>query len=128
MAVPPDADLAVLAEVQGVLIEVLEMRNSELSEQVACLEERLARLARLERLVSRNSGDSSMSGGQPSNRAATTYPPRRRSPSAFTPATCPAYAASRTPGIGCTAVTERVTRSTSRVRAIPPGAAARRRA
>ena len=56
MTVPPD-DLAVLAEVQGVLIEVLETRNSELSAQVAGLE---ARLARLERLVSRNSGNSSM--------------------------------------------------------------------
>ena len=39
------------------LIEVLETRNSELSAQVAGLEERLARL---ERLVSRNSGNSSM--------------------------------------------------------------------
>jgi hypothetical protein len=52
VTVPPDDDLAVLAEVQGVLIEVLEARNSELSAQVAGLEERLARL---ERLVSRNS-------------------------------------------------------------------------
>jgi transposase len=57
VTVPPDDDLAVLAEVQGVLIEVLEARNSELSAQVAGLEERLARL---ERLVSRNSGNSSM--------------------------------------------------------------------
>lgn len=57
MTVPPDDDLAVLAGVQGVLIEVLEARNSELSAQVAALEERLARL---ERLVSRNSGNSSM--------------------------------------------------------------------
>jgi transposase len=56
VTVPPD-DLAVLAEVQGVLIEILETRNSELSAQVAGLE---ARLARLERLVSRNSGNSSM--------------------------------------------------------------------
>jgi hypothetical protein len=39
------------------LIEVLEARNSELSVQVASLEERLVRL---ERLVSRNSGNSSM--------------------------------------------------------------------
>lgn len=54
---PPGDDLAVLAEVQGVLIEVLETRNSELSAQVAGLEERLSRL---ERLVSRNSGNSSM--------------------------------------------------------------------
>jgi transposase len=57
VTVPPDDDLAVLAGVQGVLIEVLEARNSELSAQVADLEERLARL---ERLVSRNSGNSSM--------------------------------------------------------------------
>ena len=57
MIVPPDEDLAALAAVQGVLIEVLETRNSELSAQVAGLEERLARL---ERLVSRNSGNSSM--------------------------------------------------------------------
>jgi hypothetical protein len=57
VTVPPGDDLAVLAEVQGVLIEVLETRNSELSAQVAGLEERLARL---ERLVSRNSGNSSM--------------------------------------------------------------------
>ena len=57
MTVPPGDDLAVLAEVQGVLIEVLETRNSELSAQVAGLEERVARL---ERLVSRNSGNSSM--------------------------------------------------------------------
>jgi transposase len=57
VTVPPDEDLAVLAEIQGVLIEVLETRNSELSAQVAGLEERLARL---ERLVSRNSGNSSM--------------------------------------------------------------------
>jgi hypothetical protein len=57
VTVPPDDDLAVLAGVQGVLIEILETRNSELSAQVAGLEERLARL---ERLVSRNSGNSSM--------------------------------------------------------------------
>jgi transposase len=57
VTVPPDEDLAALAEVQGVLIEVLEARNSELSALVASLEERLARL---ERVVSRNSGNSSM--------------------------------------------------------------------
>jgi len=50
----PDDDLAVLAEVQGLLIEVLETRNEELSGRVAELEERL------ERLLSRNSGNSSM--------------------------------------------------------------------
>jgi transposase len=53
----PDEDLAVLAEVQGVLIEVLETRNAELTAQVADLAERLAKL---ERLVSRNSGNSGM--------------------------------------------------------------------
>jgi transposase len=53
----PDDDLAVLAGVQGVLIEVLEARNAELAAQVADLAERLARL---ERAVSRNSGNSGM--------------------------------------------------------------------
>src|SRR5487761_1047300 len=60
----PDDDLAVLAGVQGVLIEILETRNcdlearnSELTAQVADLAERLARL---ERAVSRNSGNSGM--------------------------------------------------------------------
>jgi transposase len=53
----PDDDLAVLAEIQGLLIEVLETRNEELSGRVAELEERLERL---ERLLSRNSGNSSM--------------------------------------------------------------------
>lgn len=56
-AVALDDDLAVLAEIQGVLIEVLETRNGELSGRVAELEERLARL---ERAVSRNSGNSGM--------------------------------------------------------------------
>lgn len=37
VTVPPDDDLVALAEVQGVLIEVLEMRNSELAGQVADL-------------------------------------------------------------------------------------------
>ena len=53
-----------LAEVQGVLIEVLETRNcglearnAELAAQVADMAERLARL---ERAVSRNSGNSGM--------------------------------------------------------------------
>ena len=46
-----------LAGVQGVLIEILEARNAELSVQVADLSDRLARL---ERLVSRNSGNSGM--------------------------------------------------------------------
>ena len=49
---PPDDDLAVLAGVQGVLIEILEARNSELAAALAAVEERLARL---ERAVSRNS-------------------------------------------------------------------------
>lgn len=52
-----DGDLAVLAEVQGVLIEVLEARNSELTALLTGLEERLAKL---ERAASRNSGNSSM--------------------------------------------------------------------
>jgi hypothetical protein len=56
-AVAPDDDLAMLAEVQGVLIEVLETRNAELAVQVTELAERLARL---ERVVSRNSGNSGM--------------------------------------------------------------------
>ena len=56
-AAVPDDDLAVLAEVQGVLIEVLETRNAELAATVAELAERLARL---ERAVSRNSGNSGM--------------------------------------------------------------------
>ncbi len=62
--VPPADDLAVLAEVQGLLIEVLESRNAdlesrngELARQVADLAERLARL---ERAMSRNSGNSGM--------------------------------------------------------------------
>ena len=38
MAAPADDDLAVLAEIQGVLIEVLEARNGELSGRVAELE------------------------------------------------------------------------------------------
>jgi transposase len=53
----PDEDLAALAEVSGVVIEILEKRNAELSSQVEDLEQRLARL---ERLVSRNSGNSGM--------------------------------------------------------------------
>ena len=57
MAAPADDDLAVLAEIQGVLIEVLETRNAELAVQVTELAERLARL---ERAVSRNSGNSGM--------------------------------------------------------------------
>ena len=56
-AVPPDDDLAVLAEVQGVLIEVLESRNAALEALVADLTERLAKV---ERAVSRNSENSSM--------------------------------------------------------------------
>jgi hypothetical protein len=56
-AVAPDDDLAVVAELQGVLIEILEARNAELTAQVTDLAERLAKL---ERAVSRNSGNSSM--------------------------------------------------------------------
>jgi hypothetical protein len=63
-AVAPDDDLAVLAEVSGVVIEILEarnadleVRNAELAVQVTDLAERLAKL---ERAVSRNSGNSSM--------------------------------------------------------------------
>jgi transposase len=47
----------VLAEVQGALIEVLESRNAALEALVADLTERLAKV---ERAVSRNSGNSSM--------------------------------------------------------------------
>ena len=57
VAAPADDDLAVLADVQGVLIEVLEARNGELSGRIAALE---GRLARLERALSRNSGNSGM--------------------------------------------------------------------
>jgi transposase len=53
----PDGDLAVVAELQGMLIEILETRNAELTAQVTDLSERLARL---ERAVSRNSGNSGM--------------------------------------------------------------------
>jgi len=53
----PDGDLAVVTELQGMLIEILEKRNAELTVQVTDLSERLARL---ERAVSRNSGNSGM--------------------------------------------------------------------
>ena len=53
----PDGDLAVVAELQGMLIGILETRNAELTAQVTDLSERLARL---ERAVSRNSGNSGM--------------------------------------------------------------------
>ena len=60
----PADDLAVAAELQGMVIGLLESRNAdlearneELAGEVADLRERLARL---ERLVSRNSGNSSM--------------------------------------------------------------------
>jgi transposase len=53
----PDGDLAVVAELQGLLVEILETRNAELTAQVTDLSERLARL---ERAVSRNSGNSGM--------------------------------------------------------------------
>jgi hypothetical protein len=54
---PPIEDLAVLAGVYGVLVEVLENRNAKLTAQVADL---TGRLEKLERLVSRNSGNSEM--------------------------------------------------------------------
>jgi transposase len=61
---PGDDALEALAEVQGVLIEVLEARNASLEGQNAALQERLAeledRLTALERVISRNSGNSSM--------------------------------------------------------------------
>jgi hypothetical protein len=57
-ASPPESDLAMLAEVSGAVIEILESRNAELQSQVGDLAERLAKL---ERLVSRNSGNSGMS-------------------------------------------------------------------
>jgi hypothetical protein len=53
----PDGDLAVVAELQGMLIEILEKRNAELTAQVTDL---AGRLAKLERAVSRNSGNSGM--------------------------------------------------------------------
>ena len=53
----PDGDLAVVAELQGMLIEILEKRNAELTAQVADLSERLVKL---ERAVSRNSGFSEL--------------------------------------------------------------------
>lgn len=52
-----DDDYAVLAGVQGVLIELMEERNASLEAQVGVLEERLAKL---ERALSRNSGNSGM--------------------------------------------------------------------
>jgi transposase len=62
--VPPADELAVVAELQDVLIEILESRNAdlesrngELAGRVAELEERLAKL---ERALSRNSGNSGM--------------------------------------------------------------------
>ena len=81
--VPPAYDLAVLAEVQGLLIEVLESRNAdldtrngELAGQVADLAERLARL---ERAMPRNSGNSGMapsSDDLPGKTPPTTKPKR----------------------------------------------------
>jgi hypothetical protein len=48
VAVPADDDLAVLAELRGLLINVLEPRNGELSGRVAEPEERLTRVKRLQ--------------------------------------------------------------------------------
>jgi hypothetical protein len=63
VAVPAD-DLAVVAELQELLIGVLESRNADLETRNGQLTGRVAeleeRLARLERLVSRNSGNSGM--------------------------------------------------------------------
>jgi transposase len=63
-AAAPDEDLAALAEVAGVVIEILETRNSDLearnAELTAQVTDLAERLARLERAVSRNSGNSSM--------------------------------------------------------------------
>jgi transposase len=60
----PADELAVVAELQGLVIEALESRNSDLETRKVELAGRVAdlegRLARLERLASRNSGNSSM--------------------------------------------------------------------
>jgi hypothetical protein len=71
----PDGDLAVLAEVQGVLIEVLESRNAALEALVADLAERLGKL---ERAVSRNSGNSSMPPSADDLPGRTAPEPKRR--------------------------------------------------
>jgi transposase len=72
----------VLAEVQGALIEVLESRNRELGEENAVLAGRVAgleeRLARLERLLSRNSGNSSMPPSADDLPGRTGPQPRKR--------------------------------------------------
>lgn len=60
----PDEDLAVLAKVSGVVIEILEARNSDLEKRNARLQSQVddlaEPLARLERRLSRNSGNSGM--------------------------------------------------------------------
>jgi transposase len=60
----PDDDYAVLAAVSGVVIEILETRNSELearnAELAAQVTDLAERLARIERAMSRNSGNSGM--------------------------------------------------------------------
>jgi transposase len=60
----PEEDFAVLAEVSGVVIEILEARNSALEARNAALTAQVTdlaeRLAKLERAVSRNSGNSGM--------------------------------------------------------------------
>jgi transposase len=62
--VPPADELAAVAELQGVLIEILESRNAALESRNSELEALLTgmeeRLAKLERAVSRNSGNSGM--------------------------------------------------------------------
>jgi hypothetical protein len=63
-AAAPDDDLAMLAEVPGVVIEILEARNADLearnAELAAQVTDLAERLARLERAVSRNPGNSGM--------------------------------------------------------------------
>jgi transposase len=54
----PEEEFAALADVAGAVVEILESRNAELQSQVDDLAERLAKL---ERTLSRNSGNSGMS-------------------------------------------------------------------
>lgn len=73
---PPENDLAVLAEVSGVVIEILETRTAELQAQVDDLAERLAKI---ERSLSRNSGNSGMppsADGLPGRQAPAPKPKR----------------------------------------------------
>lgn len=76
----PADELAVVAELQGVLIEVLEARNADLESRNSALEARLAgmeeRLAKLERAASRNSGNSSMAPSADDLPGKTPPPPK----------------------------------------------------